>query len=117
MKRDMDLIRKILLTVEEYDENSTEIPLLQIDGEDGMAVYYHAKLLIDAGFIEGTIVSGPGVYVTAMTWSGHDFLDTVRSETVWDKTKGLVKEKTGSVSLDVLKALATQVSLGLLGLK
>lgn len=52
-----------------------------------------------------------------VTWAGHEFLDTARNETVWTRTKELVKEKGGSASFEVVKALATQVSLAFLGLK
>ena len=44
----------------------------------------------------------------SLTWEGHEFLDAVRHETVWAKTKEVVKSKGGSVSFEVLKELAIQ---------
>ena len=40
-----------------------------------------------------------------LTWDGHDFLDSVRDPTVWERTREGAK-KLGGVSLDVFVDLA-----------
>ena len=42
-------------------------------------------------------------HVLRLTWAGHEFLDQVRSDTVWEKTKALVLKNTGSLSLEAVK--------------
>jgi hypothetical protein len=41
-----------------------------------------------------------------LTWLGHDYLDAVRDEGIWHKTKKAVSETGGSATLEIVKALA-----------
>jgi hypothetical protein len=41
-----------------------------------------------------------------LTWDGHEFLDAIRNDTVWNKTKRVIADKGGSIPFDVLKDLA-----------
>jgi hypothetical protein len=51
-----------------------------------------------------------------LTWEGHEFLDAARKDSLWQKAKALVLEKTGGASLelikDVLMKLAREALLG-----
>lgn len=113
MKRDMELCRKILFAIEEKYV-STAIYNLQIDGYNTEEVAYHCTLLKEAGLIKdckiiyasGCIVS---IGVSSLTWEGHDFLDKIREDTVWNKTKGFIKDKALPMTLDVIKEIATAV--------
>jgi len=107
MKRDMDLIRFLLLQREsgEAAGGTDAYP------EDVKA--YHAALLLDAGFIDGVSEYAPNgsvgcVFVHRLTWAGHDFLDAARSDTVWNKAKEKVLKPglswTFSALLEFLKA-------------
>jgi hypothetical protein len=58
MKRDMELIRTILLKIEddpEFDGNyhPANATALGIVGYDHLEVVYHVAMLIEAGFLEG----------------------------------------------------------------
>ncbi len=82
MKRDMDLIRQILIAVEAH--NSTE-PCLKIADANGA---YQVALMKEAGLVEAMIVEdGQGLPAMAvllrLTWLGHDFLDAARDATLW----------------------------------
>jgi hypothetical protein len=46
----------------------------------------------------------------SLTWGGHEFLDTVRNETVWKRLLQRVQERGGTVSFEVMKELAIQIS-------
>ena len=113
MKRDMELCRKILFAIEERYV-STAIHGLKIDGYTTEEVAYHCKLLHEAGLIKdckiiyasNRIVS---FGVSSLTWEGHDFLDKIREDTIWNKTKGLIKNKALPMTLDVIKEIATAV--------
>lgn len=120
MKRDFELVRLILLRAEAAPDFS--VSSSAFEGYDEPTVARHFALLEEAGFIDANLAryEGRGALqgtVERLTWAGHEFLDTTRNETVWNRTKELVKEKSGSASFEVFKALATEVSLGLFGLK
>lgn len=51
-----------------------------------------------------------------MTNRGHDFLADIEDETLWSKTKERAKSVGGSISIEVLKALAAAVMKAHLGL-
>lgn len=117
MKRDMDLIRDLLLKIEggqrSFDLLTPEIA--EILGQDGAGkmpreqselMEYHLALLDDAGLI--TIqakLSGAVWQIAKITWAGHDFLDTIREPAIWRETKAGAKQ-AGGFSIDLLKALA-----------
>ena len=96
MKRDMDLIRELMLKLESLPMRSGGIVLikgdtdeLQVDGYGVDQIDYHLVLIREAGLID-TPGSGPlggGMPFRRLTWAGHDFLDSVRSPDVWDRTK------------------------------
>jgi hypothetical protein len=118
MKRDMDLVRELVLRVESFDPltggpaetflnlNSAE-PALQFDGFTVAEVHYHLRLLKDAGFLD-TARELPGsaqVMAKGLSWSGHDFADSVRDADIWRETKAGAK-KAGGFTIDILVALA-----------
>lgn len=110
MKRDMDLIRLLLLEItgEEVD----------FSGYTSDVIRYHQWLLIDAKLAEGNVTWIHGHVVAAsisrLTWSGHDFLETIKSEDVWQKTRNTVIEKGVGTPFEVLKQLATKVTMEIL---
>jgi hypothetical protein len=122
MKRDMDLCRHILLAVESNPEADGSYPLLEfsIDGKSGQEVSYHIRLLAEAGLLKADDSAGNGDELEwcprQLTWEGHEFLDASRKDTLWQKGKSIVLEKTEGLSFDVLKAvlikLATHAVLG-----
>ena len=119
MRRDMDLIRRIMLELEEQDNAPLRVA---IAGYPEETVESHLEMLVDGGLIEGNVVrSGTSgsvlvVNVERVTWQGHEFIDSARSDTVWNQAKSIVAEKSGSVSLQVMKEVLVQVTKGLIGL-
>lgn len=114
MKRDMDLIRAILLKIEECEEcdGMGWIADMQVDDYSNDMVMYNMQLLVKAGLIEAADMrSNVGVcwYPKALTWAGHEFLDAAKEETRWKKAKG-VASKVGGISFDVLKAILVKLS-------
>lgn len=121
MKRDMELIRKLLLVIEDHPEayapDSIEVPDYQED-----IVNYHLRLLLDAGLIEGreTMIMGqqyPKASMYRLTWAGHDFLDTAREDTRWKRAMTVVADKGGTIAFDILKALLTSLAKTAVGLE
>jgi hypothetical protein len=107
MKRDLDLIRRILFQVEEKGQVRGNVTL-EIPGWTPEEISHHVWLLQDAGLLEATDLSNMRTFDVRprkLTWAGHEFLDAARNDTVWRKTKELVKEKGGSIPFEVLKGL------------
>jgi hypothetical protein len=114
MKRDMDLIRTILLNVE-ADKYPYGGPVY-VDGVPGEICARHFALLIEAGLAEGHLVNSNvdgivGAILYRLTWAGHDFLEAARSDTVWNKAKAKVIQPglswTFSMLVAVVKAEAS----------
>ncbi|WP_405103037.1 DUF2513 domain-containing protein [Oceanobacillus sp. FSL H7-0719] len=109
MKRDMELVREILLSIEESDNRKE----LDIPKEwDREVVAYHLKILDQANFVENkTKWAGDNVFwlYASLTWDGHEFLDSIKNDNVWHKTKEGIKTKgfeLGTVPLEVVKEFA-----------
>ena len=119
MQRDMDLIRQIMLQVE---RNNCDVKIGKefcVEGYDEVIVAKHIELLDEAGLLKAhftrTDADGViGAYVERLTWNGYEFLDAARNETVWMKTKAIVKQKVGTVSFEVFKTLLVEMSKSLL---
>lgn len=119
MKRDLDLIRKMLLAIE--DAPTGFAPTLKFEGFTDAQVGYHAFLLIDAGLAKGTDVTphnsdGPKATIQHLTWEGHEFADAAKDESRWKKAKSMVAEKGSGITLDVMKALLISLTKAALGL-
>ena len=113
MKRDMDLCRKILLSVEAREE-SVGPEEVKIEGYTADQIGYHAKLLADAGLVEGVDVTGLGMSVhhfwpRCLTWKGHEFLDAARDIRRWERAKGIVRDRVGQLSFETLKMVLSQL--------
>ena len=77
MKRDLDLIRHILLEIEK-EPYTGDILQLDIEGYTPEQINYHILLLADAGLIEVMEASYLGRRAFApirLTWEGHEFLE------------------------------------------
>jgi len=119
MRRDLDLIRKMLLAIE--DSPSGWAPDFKIEGYSDAQIGYHAHLMIDAGLARGSDVTtmgghGPEALLTSLTWEGHEFAEAARDEKRWKKAMGVVAEKGGNITLDVMKQLLVSLMKGALGL-
>jgi hypothetical protein len=99
MKRDMDLQRKILLAIEgKYKPGDGTISNLTIDGYDFNTIAEHCSLLYQQGLIKSYKSSWADnriivFFVGNLTSEGYDFLELVRSDEVWEKTKKEVNKK------------------------
>ncbi len=53
---------------------------------------------------------------TRLTWTGHEFLDATRSDTVWNKTKETFTTKGLDMTFETIKAVAAAAMTSMLGL-
>lgn len=124
MKRDLDLLRTVLLAMEadDFEPGAT----LALDGYTEDVVGYHVYLLADAGLLVGDSAGHMGTPMPFwmprhLTFAGHDFLDAARNDEAWRKVTGAAGRTVGTMALDVVKstlgALATDVLQRQLGLR
>ena len=91
MKRDMDLVRLILLKVED-EYVSTPIFNLCIEGYDPYGD--HAVW---------------GFRVGALPWSENDYLEKIRNDSIWEKTKNEIVSKGLPMVFETIKTISTSI--------
>ena len=110
MKQDIDLMRKILLTIEEKHQG-TPIPYLAIDEYEKNAVAFHCKLLFQNGLISSFAVQpaddDPYYWfsVGGLTTDGYKVLEQIRSEKDWGRIKKKMARKKLPAIIEVIKNL------------
>lgn len=108
MKRDLDLVRAILVTAEDSSRAVSEGELLELD-DDIHKLAFHVELMVEHGLIVGSVTydgfrTRPlSIEVHYVTWQGFDYLDAIRSPKVWDKAKKVIAKSVGDTSLSVVK--------------
>ena len=108
MKRDLDLIRRILLNIEAEGEDSSRragFANIADDGYDPEAIQYHMQLMHDAGLIVADELVPGQWWPERITWAGHEFIDLARNDTLWQATKRDVESKVGSAPFQVVHDL------------
>ena len=115
MKRDMDLVRKLLTFFEQKpDLEHVEVP--PIEGYDDFTIKYHLVLLHDAGLLRcepiRSSTSDRVIYVIPfdLTWQGHEFIGKVKDERVWEQVKSIVASKGGALTFDVVSEIAKRIA-------
>lgn len=118
MKRDMDLIRAILLTIESHEHGFA--PKIEIPNYTQEQINYHAYLLKEAGLVQAIDITsmsseGPEAMITRLTWAGHEFLDSARQNNIWNQAKDKIN-KIGGATLPIWTALLTELIKKQIGL-
>ena len=112
MKRESELIRAILLAVEN-DAHCEVLRLPAIPGYSNEAVYFHTQLLVEKGllatFVPDRKVREPWLCMR-LTWEGYDFLDSIRDPETWRRIKRATN-KVGSWSIETIAAIAKAMIL------
>jgi hypothetical protein len=90
MKRDMNIIRQILLNVE--DDKYPYGGRVNLDGVSDQICGHHVALIFDAGLAEGRLIKSADIGIAAasidrLTSAGHDFCDGIRRDTIWHKVQ------------------------------
>lgn len=112
MKRDMELIRKILFYAEEnYTPGQEWIRQITIEGYNQETINEHVKLAYENGFFQDintiSICGGMCYWVGNLSNEGYDFLDKIRDDTVWNRTKDVIVQKGLPMVVNTIKAIST----------
>ncbi len=124
MKRDWDSVRFLLTSLEALPNTDESLSLDSFEHETEEATYstsYHMVLLIEAGLVDGVMYEslddGPTDFSAyRLTWEGHEFLDSIRNDTVWNTTKETFASKGIDMTFETIKAVAAAAITSILGL-
>ncbi len=107
VKRDLDLVRKILLWMEAQPEGHNINWTIEIDGHDEEAIGFHAHLMEQAGLIVATECTtqsdlSPAAIPVSITWDGYEFLGASKDNKLWTLAREKVIGPAGGVAFTVL---------------
>jgi hypothetical protein len=108
MKRDMDLVRQLLIEIEQDAEWPGGRCVAPEDGGRS----YHLHLLIQAGLVEGEesqVLGGAPLrfLITGLTWQGHEFLAASADQDRWFRFKKSAGTALSSIPFPVITKLLT----------
>ena len=109
MKRDLNLIREIMLALEDvsvFPLQTAEVCEL-LNTEDYLAVNEHLISGRERGWVDGSLFLFDGI-----TYDGHDFIEQIRNDTVFNKAVSHIKEYGLPVALNVLSDICSKIALG-----
>ena len=96
MKLDYNCVRNIMLSIESLEQgqylnevNGSVFPLLKEYPAEKIA--YTIERLVEAGYIPNyrvTHMPYDRIHydIDSLTWEGHQYLDCIRNDDIWDKT-------------------------------
>ena len=123
MKRDLDLIRDMMLRIEACHPKDGKITSETFKDlcDDEEKVAFHLFLLYDVGFIVAEPVSHSKMrcsdyIVEYLTFIGCDYLDSIRDQSVWNSIKEKLRRIGGNATLDILTDLASSLLREQLGM-
>lgn len=111
MKRDMELIRAVVLKAQGGDFHGG------IPGYTDEQIKYHQALAIEKGLLEGRVMGDNSsmtdvplvVIVLGVPWEGHDFIDAIESDSNWSKVKSFLAEAGKQVTIESIKYAAQKL--------
>jgi hypothetical protein len=121
MKRDMDLVRLLLLRTEAFgvDAEAAERYHDECEKHSEPIRAHHIAIMTEAGLIIGEATPNElGIpskgFILRLTWQGHEFLDAARNDTTWRKAKDTFFKPaaawTFSILTEFLKAEAKRLA-------
>lgn len=127
MKLKQECVRYVLICLENQKigmmySGFSEDQLVEVFSNDTFSaddIRYTLYQLANGGMISAKPAIGPNklgikrLQVFDITWKGHEFLDAIRDDKVWSKTKK-VASTFSSVSLGILQTIASKVIVGLI---
>ncbi|WP_077310047.1 DUF2513 domain-containing protein [Terribacillus halophilus] len=116
MKRDMSIIRDLLLDIEsEYTEGGFALEVTEEDDYTEEEMNYHLQLMKEAKLIKLETVldeeeEEEELLIYGLTWDGHELLDSIREEAIWQQLLVKLKREKGSMPFSVLRKQAAKAA-------
>ncbi|WP_327858308.1 DUF2513 domain-containing protein [Acinetobacter guillouiae] len=110
MKRNWDVIRNLLIDIEVLTYlDSFDLDSNELDDPQETIKLEMADLLLAKGFFTGERVpyldGRLGLYNLKLTWDGHELLDTLRDQNVWNRIKEISIEKGVDITFESIKVM------------
>jgi Hypothetical protein (DUF2513) len=117
MKRDLNLVKEILLYIENSEHIRTTIDLQEeppIIGYTLLNIGFHLKLMEAASYIKGDLIEAEGMEgcimaFVEMTWEGHEFLQILKDKETISKIMSMSKDGITNLSFDLIKSIAKKL--------
>ena len=118
MRRNMDLVRTILMKIEQGALGWTGRPF-NISAFTPEQITHHVHIMTEDGLIEGVDLTtmhsnGPEAKPIMLTWKGHEFLDLARDQKRWNQATVIIR-KVGSAPIAVWMKVLNELILKELG--
>ena len=129
MKRDLDLMRDLLIQVESASFSDRELGrnpwrIFSVAKCSTEVVRYHVRLLMEREYfhpesikLDGQDQAGRPVakfLPDALSDQGQDFLASVQDDRVWTKTKAKLAKTSGNAALEVVVEVAKTIAKGMI---
>jgi Hypothetical protein (DUF2513) len=103
MKRNLDLIRKMMQALEQdeqLDGRSVYIcyasQLFAFPEHNEKELAYNLMMIIDEAWLDAEYITASGSFLfKRLTVEGHDFIDSTRDLTVWERAKSTARAAGG----------------------
>lgn len=107
MKRDMDLVRKILIFMSGNERGPHVKWQEELPEYTREQILHHAHLMAQGGLIEAAHCDDmddllPMALPTSITWAGHDFLAAASDDTIWAQAKKTVLAPAAGATFTVV---------------
>lgn len=114
MKLNPDCIRDILLAVEELSDYDRSVSDSELSKSKFLISYfeneilYHVRQLTWSKMLQQADFYGEGFDILDLSPQGHEFLNNIRSDDNWNKTKDF-SGKIGSFAISTLQSVASSI--------
>lgn len=114
MRLNHDCVRDLLLYIEKNLSFNDEIEInrLKLGNYSTEELLYTAEKLVEANYLKSyniEIDDEPSIIlINSITYNGHQFIDTIRDNLVWSKTKKVLSVLK-SVSIEITSETAAKV--------
>lgn len=127
MKLNYDCVRSVLLTLENEIDMDDDLRLIRVpvtklfeklSKYESKDILYTVEKLSEAGYINAAIQYTGSMFadgvVSGITYSGHEFLESVRDSKVWANVKSTLS-KVGAITLPLIAQTAEGIIMKSLG--
>ncbi|KAA5538722.1 DUF2513 domain-containing protein [Roseiconus nitratireducens] len=122
MKRDMELVRNIALSVRNHPKWPYAKDLQKLLEVEPDVITEHLWMMRDGGLLDTEMTADLSGFATLhlpvrLTWKGHDFADNVANDGVWKRVREVLQDnQVKSASFSVIARLAASQVASMVGL-
>ena len=118
MERSWDTIRELMLRVDDCSVDSAVVTA-DFSADRGAELVHHVRILLEGKLIDADIINTlePGdsrFQIFRLTWAGHELLDTIRNDTVWNQTKLFFQNQQLGFTYKAVLSVARQLNESLM---